>query len=320
VRRLRATLALGALFVSTPSAASACSVCFSATDENRGAFLSTTIFLSLFPLALLAAFALWTRYARAPREASGDGPNSLTPPGGAGGSPLLWSAALLAAFSVLTLAAGSWQPTQAPMDRPLPEPLFEMPPFQLTNQDGAPFQSAELMGHPWVANFIFTRCTTVCPALTDRMKEFQDETAELTETRLVSFSVDPEHDTPQILKGYAERFEADAERWSFLTGSSDGVRTAVVEGFKVALGDSNSEVDPGSVLHGTRFVLLDAQSRIRGYYDVSDGDGYERLKADLAQLEEPQATPQAQESPSLPLRAGRSSSSARTGGVSRSSN
>jgi len=276
-RGLRASLLVAAGFASWAPAASACSVCFSATDENRAAFLGTTIFLSLLPLSFLAGLAWWTRNARVQQDQPlGAGP------AGSVGSPLLWSVALLSVFAGLAVAAEHWEPSS---NRPVPEVLLQMPDFTLTDQEGAPFGSEQLAGEPWVANFIFTSCPSVCPGLTMHMRDIQDHTPDLPGAHLVSFSVDPDTDTPEVLHEYGERFGADCERWSFLTGSWDTIRSTVVEGFKLAM-DDREDVNPAEVLHGTRFVLLDGRSRIRGYYDVSVLAEKDALEADLRTLSE----------------------------------
>jgi protein SCO1/2 len=279
--------ALACVAAAAPTAA-ACSVCFSATDENRNAFLGTTVFLSLLPLALLAGLAWWAKHGSA-RPEGVDQPAPSTASGLAQ-SPLLWSVALLSVFAGLAVAVEHWDPMA---NRPVPEVLLDMPAFSLTDQEGDAFGTEQLAGQPWVANFIFTSCPSVCPGLTMHMRDIQDHTVDIPQTHLVSFSVDPDTDTPEVLHAYGERFGADCDRWSFLTGSWDAIRSTVVEGFKMAM-DDREDVNPAEVLHGTRFVLLDGQSRIRGYYDVAVQAEKEALEADLrllAQLGDAEAAP-----------------------------
>lgn len=162
-----------------------------------------------------------------------------------------------------------------------PPVLSTLPAFTLTDHAGAPFGSEALRGRPWVANFVFTRCPTVCPALSGHMAELQSRTADQPEVRLVSFSVDPGFDTPAVLAGYAERVGA-GPRWRFLTGAYDDVRRAVEDGLKIAMGTTGAgPIDPADVFHGTHFVLVDGQGRVRGYHDVSRPEQVERLLADL---------------------------------------
>ncbi|MET0282902.1 MAG: SCO family protein [Polyangiales bacterium] len=178
---------------------------------------------------------------------------------------LLWAALVVAALAVFALyrlgeqkQAGS---TQGELGR--------VPTFALTDQGGKPFGSAELAGKPWVANFVFTRCPSVCPLLTAKFKSLQGKLADVPDAEFVSFSVDPEHDTPEVLTAYAQKYEADTSRWHFLTGPLDAIEKTVVAGFKIHIGDKKpSESDPTliEIMHGEHFVLVDASGAIRGYY------------------------------------------------------
>jgi protein SCO1/2 len=167
--------------------------------------------------------------------------------------------------------------------RPEPLPVFgTVPPFSLTDRTGRTVSQADLAGQVWVANFIFTRCPDVCPALTQRMALLQEAlTGPPTPIRLVSFSVDPDHDTPQVLQGYAMRMGA-REFWYFLTGPRDTVATLVKHGFKLAFGDDGPADAP--ITHSDRFVLVDRELRIRGYYRGGDPDDLTRLERDAGAL------------------------------------
>lgn len=170
-----------------------------------------------------------------------------------------------------------------PVDLPL---LGAVPPFRFTRQDGKAFGSADLAGRPWVANFIFTRCPTICPLFTQKFAAFQGQTASLGEhLKLVSFSVDPTYDTPERLAAYATRFGANPARWSFLTGDDARLKEVIVGGFKVSMGrDSTKEEDVLGIFHGTHFVLVDGAGQIRGYYDSDDASATERLLQDAEAL------------------------------------
>ncbi len=178
---------------------------------------------------------------------------------------------LLLCFSILALAA-CIQP------KPLPV-LGQLPDFQLTAQDGRPFDSRSLDGHVWVANFIYTTCTGPCPMMSSQMHQVQTQTAETPDVKLLSFTVDPAHDTPPVLAEYARHFKYDPVRWSFLTGDQSRLNDLGLNGFKL------NGVD-GSMTHSTRFVLVDRHMRIRGYY-ISNEDGFlRRLVHDVRQLEQ----------------------------------
>lgn len=178
--------------------------------------------------------------------------------------------------------AGVVRTSTPPVTPPL---LSTVPDFSFTDQGGKPFGRAQLAGKPWIANFVFTRCQTVCPIFTAKMADVQTRTkAGALLVHLVSFSVDPAHDTPDILAAYAKEHGADPARWTFLTGDGEAIRTAVVEGLKVAAQPVGKDQDLASVFHGSHFVLVDAEGRIRGYYDSADADATDRLLADLARL------------------------------------
>jgi protein SCO1/2 len=161
--------------------------------------------------------------------------------------------------------------------KPLPV-LGQIPQFQLTRQTGQPFDSHSLDGHIWVANFIFTTCDGPCPMMSHQMRGIQNSTHVTPELKLVSFTVDPAHDTPPVLAKYAAHFQADPERWYFLTGEMARLNDLGLNAFKL------NSVD-GGLSHSTRFVLVDGQRRIRGYYLSSDDGFPKKLLHDIRQLQ-----------------------------------
>ncbi len=192
------------------------------------------------------------------------------------------AAAALAAG--LALACGDLG--AAPVASAPPQLLGEAPAFRLVDQQGLPFESAQLAGRLWVADFVFTRCRMTCPALSARMAELARELRDdplAREVHLVSFSVDPEHDRPQLLAEYAARFHADPSRWSFLTGERAAIWELCAQGFKLPVGDAPANPDE-PLFHSDRFVLVDRGGRIRGYYDALEPEGFASLLADLRAL------------------------------------
>lgn len=158
------------------------------------------------------------------------------------------------------------------------EVLGEVPNFALVSQTGSAFESAkELRGRIWVADFIFTNCQGPCPRMTSQMRQVQTATQGQTDVKLVSITVDPERDTPEVLAAYARRTQADSSRWNFLTGSQQDLHKLKREVF--LLGNVDGELN-----HSTRFVLVDRQSRIRGYYDTSEPGSIKKLIADIQRL------------------------------------
>ena len=158
-------------------------------------------------------------------------------------------------------------------------PVFgEVPEFQLTAQTGQTVDRRSLEGHVWVADFMFTTCPGPCPRMSSQMHQVQEATAGTPDVRLVSFTVDPAHDTPVVLAAYAKHFLANASRWYFLTGAQASLDELGRNGFKL------NPVD-GSLDHSTRFVLVDRAVRIRGYYSSSEDGFLDSLLRDLRQLE-----------------------------------
>jgi protein SCO1 len=159
--------------------------------------------------------------------------------------------------------------------------LGTVPPFELVNQEGKPFGFAQLAGKIWIADFIFTTCPGPCPIISTRMSELQKPLAK-TDIRFVSFTVDPEKDTPEVLRAYAEKLHAQPNRWDFLTGSRDAIYALTRDGFKLAISDGSEEA--GVPVHSTRVVLVDRHSVIRGYYDALAPDAVTVLIADANHL------------------------------------
>jgi protein SCO1/2 len=190
---------------------------------------------------------------------------------------LLWG--LLIATLVVVAGAAALQRLRHPEPPPV---LWQLPDFDLVNRDGREVTLKDLQGAPWIADFIFTRCPASCPMMTARMARLDRELPQDFSVRLVSFSVDPEHDTPQVLQRYAASFKAPA-RWLFLTGNGPQIYRLSKEGFKLAIDNSPQAgaetAEP--ILHSTRFVLVDGEGRIRGFYDGLDEESMGKLRRDL---------------------------------------
>jgi protein SCO1 len=156
-----------------------------------------------------------------------------------------------------------------------------VPIFQLTNQNGQPFGSTQLRGKIWIADLIYTTCPGPCPMISSRMSELQ-KPLEKTDVHLVSFTVDPAKDTPEVLRGYAEKLHAQPGRWDFLTGPQPIIYELSRDGFKLAV--SNGGDNAGVPVHSTRMILVDRHGDIRGYYDAADADAITKLIADTTHL------------------------------------
>jgi protein SCO1/2 len=240
---------------------------------------------------------------------------------------LLWG--LLGAVLLGVVGAGMWSLTRPPSPTTSLPVYGSVPDFALTDQLRRPLRRLDLEGKIWIANFIYTNCPDECPLMTAEMAKFQDALTGVPELRLVSITVDPAHDTPEVLWRYAEGFRADPAAWFFLTGDKAAIYRLARDGFKlgiidpserppasrhpenhpspaesafthctpsppkaalrssvtrqqwwqrltasIAFADHGRAVEP---LHSTRFVLVDPQSQIRGYYDSQDGAALQRL-------------------------------------------
>jgi protein SCO1 len=167
----------------------------------------------------------------------------------------------------------------------LPE-LGKVGSFALTDQAGRPVTAETFRGRVWTAAFFFTRCPTVCPRITRRMRDLQQAAKkDNVAVELVSFTVDPEHDTPEVLRAYAQKYEADLSSWRFLTGDLEVVRKTSEQGFKLALDGKPTEgAEHLGLFHGSHLVLVDGAGTIRGYYRTSEDEQMAQLLKDAALL------------------------------------
>ena len=146
--------------------------------------------------------------------------------------------------------------------------------FTLIERSNRTVSLKDFRGRIWVADFIFTHCPGQCPMMSREMEHLQQKLPSLI--TLVSFTVDPQRDTPEVLADYAKIYKADPSRWLFLTGDKE-ILTRVATGFYM-----NGIEDPN--LHSIRFALVDSYSQIRGYYDASDSGAMRQLSSDAAAL------------------------------------
>jgi protein SCO1/2 len=157
--------------------------------------------------------------------------------------------------------------------------LYPAPQFSLTDQTGTTITHESLRGNVWVAMVFFTECPGICPGMVGQLMTLQ-ETLKDPRVKLVPFSIDPEHDTPQVLKQYADRIKADPDRWHLLTGTKDEM-FAAAEGLKLA-----AEPAKGSnpIVHSGKLLLIDAAGDVRGVYDHKEDEQMAQLAKDAAQL------------------------------------
>jgi protein SCO1 len=182
-------------------------------------------------------------------------------------------------------AAKTWRtPTAA--DRLGFVALGDIPDFTLTDQRGLPFHSDALKGKVWVAGFIYTRCSTSCPLITDEMARLQKRWSQEPDFRLVSISVDPLHDSPAVLARYAETYRADTRTWSFLTGPPDQVYDLIEKGFMASVHRMNVE-EKGrrvDIPHTTNVVVVDRHGKLRGVFEGVLESDWTRLDTAIGAL------------------------------------
>src|SRR6202035_948289 len=198
------------------------------------------------------------------------------------GSGIIWKVTLIL-IPLVTLALLLWlrQLEVNALRQRTVSSYGSVPEFELVNQDGKTFGSPELRGKIWIADFIYTTCPGPCPMISSRMSELQ-KPLEKTDVHLVSFTVDPAKDTPQVLRGYAEKLQAEPGRWDFLTGPQSTIYNLSRNGFKLAISDGSDE--KGIPVHSTRMILVDRHGAIRGYYDAAGADAVTNLVADTTHL------------------------------------
>lgn len=155
----------------------------------------------------------------------------------------------------------------------------ELPEFEFVNQSNEKVSRESLKGKPWVATFVFSRCPGPCPMITGRMRVLQQDMKRY-DVNLISITVDPERDTPEMLTKYAAAFSADLSNWHFLTGDRSEIYSLIQEGFKLPVG----EIKPGDILHTNRFVLVDAEGNyVESFLAMEDAE-FAKLKKRLREL------------------------------------
>lgn len=192
-------------------------------------------------------------------------------------STLIW--VVLGAIIIGIAGVNLWAVFGTKSEGPGPAPeIAPAPDFKLTTQQGEVLTRADMIGKIWVADFIFTNCPTICPAMTQEMARLQTEFV-ADPVYFVSFSVDPERDTPAVLSRYATAYGADERRWHFLTGEKSELYDLAKDGFRLTGGQHE-----GGILHSTRFVLIAPDGTIYGYYDSRSPPMLLRLRRDIKTL------------------------------------
>lgn len=161
--------------------------------------------------------------------------------------------------------------------------IGEVPPFELVTQEGKPYLSSMLKGKYWIVDLIFTNCGGTCPILTANMASLQKALEKTNDVQLVSISVDPNNDTPEVLAEYAKRYNVNTKNWVFLTGKVSTIYTIAKNGFKLTVDSVSGDV-MNPIVHSERFVLVDKKGMIRGFYDGTTKESQSKILHDLGDL------------------------------------
>lgn len=158
-----------------------------------------------------------------------------------------------------------------------------IPYFYFLNDDSVLVKSTDMEGKIWVADFFFTTCPTICPTMTKNMQKLNAATKDLhDELQFISISINPQHDTPSILKRYREHYKATASNWQFFTGKEAETHQLGIENFQIFAGrDEESE---GGYAHSGAFTLVDKEGYVRGVYLGTDEKQVIQLEKDIRKL------------------------------------
>jgi len=176
-----------------------------------------------------------------------------------------------------------------------PEVMFALPTdYALVDQEGRPFGPETLRGKVWVAGFVFTTCPSSCPAVTKAMSQLRErfDRYGVPQIEMVSFTVDPKHDTPAVLAAYMAEQGLPSERWRFVTSEDPtAVLRLVRHGFQLGVGEREADASGVAydIAHSTKLALVDGNGGVRGFYGISDEHGtdeiFERAQHVLAEME-----------------------------------
>jgi len=158
--------------------------------------------------------------------------------------------------------------------------------FSFVNQLGDTISNSDMAGKVYVADFFFTTCPTICPVMKKEMLRVHEKFKDNPNFKILSHSIDPTHDTQEVLKDYAEKLGiADASTWNFLTGDQEKIfEIGQTSYLTTAMAD---QMEPGGFLHSGAFLLIDQQGRIRGVYDGTKSDQVDRLINDIPKILNP---------------------------------
>lgn len=141
----------------------------------------------------------------------------------------------------------------------------KVPDFQFVNQNGDSISNKDYLGKVYLVEFFFTTCPSICPVMNKNLVEVEKELGENNDFGIVSITIDPQHDTPEVLREYAANYEIDNPNWNFLTGDKEEIYTLANKGFGIFA--NTDESVPGGFAHSGMFALVDREGYIRSRAD-----------------------------------------------------
>lgn len=200
---------------------------------------------------------------------------------------LIWVGLLLTVVLLLLAAMLAVLKVKRGQQSSAPLPVIsQVAPFTLTNQQGKATTLADLKGHVWVADIIFTRCAGPCPRMTRQMSLLQAALPKDNSTRLVTLTTDPKYDTPDVLRAYGKKFGADDNRWMFLTGTPQAIASLAADSLKLTAIEKKPQEQQSPedlFIHSTIFVLVDKQGRLRAAFETDVPEGFDRVREQILQ-------------------------------------
>ncbi len=184
----------------------------------------------------------------------------------------------------ISIDDGGTPPSESPWDK---DGIAD---FEFINTDGKTVTKADLLGKPWIVCFVFTHCAATCPMVTNAMRELQDRLKDY-DFRLVTLTVDPERDTPEVLKGYGESRGADFSKWMFLGGDQRAIYKLIHGSFKMPVQETlGKDRRPGfEFIHSNNIMLVDAEGVVQGKFDAAKGEAMSALRREIKELAKPLA-------------------------------
>jgi cytochrome oxidase Cu insertion factor (SCO1/SenC/PrrC family) len=188
---------------------------------------------------------------------------------------------IAAGASLIVLAVLGWQVMESRHSDLLDKETWKAPDYSFQERSGRMFSSTELKGKVYVVDFIFGHCAGSCPLLSRRFQVIEQEWKDYPDLKLVTMTVDPEHDTAAFLKGYAADYHADANQWFFLTGQKVELYKVIRDGYKAAALEAPEQGPGFDFIHSTHLILVDGRGMVRGVYDGEQDDEVQKLHKDI---------------------------------------